>query len=991
MSNVRILESDSNRRGDLFGRLMADLFVALGYDEPRLNIHKSGREIDLTTGHRLEPRSALAECKATADPSGGSDLNKFVGALDAEDDGNTPTTGYFVSLSGFTATALEQERQRKRTKVICLDGRQVVDALITGRRIISREHATEVAGRHCANRDHLALDATPELCAHERGWIWIVYYSQGKQRTHFVLIFADGTPLANAVAQEIVSADAACEGSLHTLERLNKPAVVPPNDPVSLKAALDAYASYLADECGFIQLDGLPPDNDVGPRRLKLENLFVPLHLDLQEQKRAPVGSVLSRFRRLAILAPPGGGKSTLIKRIAIAYSDPARLDHEGDTLPSRDWLPLLFRCRDLRDLARASFGELVEALSKRDHVLAHASTFLSLIDSALTSGRALLLVDGLDEIDNPGDRAAFVSTMRTALQAYPGTSIVITSREAGFRHVAAHLASLCEHATLAPFNEADITRLTVAWHTEVLADTSKVRREAAALAAAIHRSDRIRRLASNPLLLTTLLLVKRWVGALPTKRAMLYREAVRVLLITWNTEGHDPIHEDEAMPQLCYVASAMMMDGVERISRPRLTALLNEARVALPTELGFVDESVDRFVHRVEDRSSLLMMSGRDVENGQLEEMFEFRHLTFQEFLAARAMVMGWRRGHRDDEPLMTALEPYVYDDRWREVIPLAASMGGRATEGVIGKLTDLVASSDRKESNATVAYALASCLADEAAVQPETVRAALRVLAAVGSRSLKPGYSGVVPALARSRYGTMFLEEVEVAFFGTDDFGFASRLMKQVLQSQSESHDDEAGRDGLIQRYCLMMNSSDNRERFRGAFGLLNLTASEERPNVPVEDELNQVFIDWLYSNDTRQNYVAGWWFYNRSFEEWSPPSQPDVLGRMWELCRRSESEVVRLHLAEALGAQSLQSRDEGRCATVSLDDIDAAWKEDLDGRTRGACLIVSWYRRYCDDETLIKTIPRYRELKGVRSAINDARLDDLLLMMGAPRSRG
>jgi hypothetical protein len=43
-TNIRILEEDSNRRGDLFGRLMADLFVALGYEQPRLNIHDSLEE-----------------------------------------------------------------------------------------------------------------------------------------------------------------------------------------------------------------------------------------------------------------------------------------------------------------------------------------------------------------------------------------------------------------------------------------------------------------------------------------------------------------------------------------------------------------------------------------------------------------------------------------------------------------------------------------------------------------------------------------------------------------------------------------------------------------------------------------------------------------------------------------------------------------------------------------------------------------------------------
>lgn len=81
---IRILEKDNNRRGDLFGRLMADLFVALGYEQPRLNVHKSGREVDLDAEHRLERRRAIAECKATANPIGGDDLNKFVGVLSVE-------------------------------------------------------------------------------------------------------------------------------------------------------------------------------------------------------------------------------------------------------------------------------------------------------------------------------------------------------------------------------------------------------------------------------------------------------------------------------------------------------------------------------------------------------------------------------------------------------------------------------------------------------------------------------------------------------------------------------------------------------------------------------------------------------------------------------------------------------------------------------------------------------------------------------------------
>jgi hypothetical protein len=328
-TRIRILEKDNNRRGDLFGRLMADLFVALGFDQPRLNIHKSGRELDLDANHRLERRRAIAECKATDDTIGGGDVNKFVGALDAEHRKGTPTTGYFISLAGFKETAVEQEKKRRRTKIVLLTGPQVVDELVNGRILIGRDHATELAGRCCAAHDHVVLDPGAELLAHDRGWIWAVYYTQGKARTHFALIHADGTPLARAVADQVIASDTDCGGHLKTLTCLN-PAPPPGSDGDPRVAdALAAYGHYLAEECGFFQLDGLPADSDVGSRRLRLENLFVPLHLDVtreeEKKERQSVGTALADHPRLALLAAPGGGKSTLIKRLAVAYADPGR------------------------------------------------------------------------------------------------------------------------------------------------------------------------------------------------------------------------------------------------------------------------------------------------------------------------------------------------------------------------------------------------------------------------------------------------------------------------------------------------------------------------------------------------------------------------------------------------------------------------------------------------------------------------------------------
>ena len=384
-THIRILENDNNRRGDLFGRLMTDLFVALGYGQPRINIHKPGRELDLDATHRLEPRRAIAECKATEETIGGGDVNKFVGVLDAEHSDGVPITGYFISLAGFKETAVEQEKKR-RTKIVLLTGPQVVDELAKGRIIIPRDHATELAGRLCAAQDHLVVDQAVELLAHDRGWIWCVYYTQGKALSHFALIHADGTPLASAIADQVIAADAGIGGQLRSLTCLN-PAPLPGSDEdPRVPAALSAYGHYLAEECGFFQLDGLPTDSEVGSRRLRLENVFVPLHLDVivaRKQQRHSVGNALAQHLRLAILAAPGGGKSTLIKRLAVAYADPLRREQIADDLPARSWCPLFFRCRELRGLARGSFAGLLDSLAQREGVRMHANVFRAYVDRA--------------------------------------------------------------------------------------------------------------------------------------------------------------------------------------------------------------------------------------------------------------------------------------------------------------------------------------------------------------------------------------------------------------------------------------------------------------------------------------------------------------------------------------------------------------------------------------------------------------------------------
>jgi hypothetical protein len=982
---IRILEEDSNRRGDLFGSLMTDLFVAQGYEPPRVNIHKSGREVDIQTKHRLETRKAIGECKATKDPIGGDDLNKFVGTLDAEDDTTTPITGYFISLSGFKETAIEQEMARKRTKIILLSGPQVVSELVKGRRLIPFSKATDLAGRLHSHLPEVELDSEADLLVHARGWIWAIYYTQGKTRTHFALIHADGTPLARSLAEEVIDSDRRPAGGLSTLVCLNPKPLPRPDSDAQIQEALSAYREYLEHECGFIYLDGLPADSEVGSRRMRLESLFVPLHLDItsKDEKgdksitRRPVGEVLLEHPRLALLAPPGGGKSTLIKRLAVAAIDLKRRDEIDDAIPWHDWLPLFFRCRELRDLARASFSELLDAICHREPVRQYAKTFRALIDRALLENRIILLIDGLDEISDQGDRAAFVCTLRTTLQAYPGISVVITSREAGFRHVASHLAPVCTQAGISPLNAQDIGRLSVNWHREVVGDTATVREDAKRLAKTIVKNDRIRSLAVNPLLLTTLLLVKRWVGSLPTRRTALYDKAIDVLLMTWNVEGHDPIPTEEALPQLCYVASAMMQDGLQKISRPRLVELLATARHDLPTELGYVTGTVEAFIRRVEERSSLLVMTGHEVENGLLVEWYEFRHLTFQEFLTAKGMVEGWHPRQNETTTLVDVLQPYLTQNEWRQVIPMAAVLGRKQAEGLLRRLMTIVESSlfelAKSEVHATPVYNLAACLADEAVARPETIQNAIKVL--IRSYTVNR-FVGCVE-IAGSKYGNEMMREIkaQMVIWNESESVWIVVLFAQINEERQRGRAHENHWKKIMNECVELVNQGESVSRCEGAVGLVYLLrnmralgcASERRG---ISEELDRSVCGLLFSENQFEQSAALWALTRLSSKRiWSPPANPDVLGRLANLGLCSPSQSVRRLACAVFLSQDLHSRDENRCATLDRiliaqllvefsdeverrsDDIDRAW----------VGLLCLWYVRALTDQQLLEQIKR------------------------------
>ncbi|HKS22824.1 MAG TPA: NACHT domain-containing protein [Thermoanaerobaculia bacterium] len=960
---VRLLASTNNARGDLFTRLVKDLFFALGYDALRLNVHKTGREIDLRGTHRFEGRDVIAECKAEKEPIGGRDANTFLGVLTRERDKTpgTPINAYFVSLSGFRETEVEQELQTSvPNRLVLLNGSQVVGELERSRVLVSRDDAIERAGRCAA---HAGIDAVlegTELLGHEIGYVWAVFYARGKERTHFALIHADGTPLADGIARRVVQTDRKMRGSLPKLTYLAPP---PPTDRIkALHAAMERYFRWIDEECGFIQLDGLPADTDLSATRMKLERLFVPLKVALEKDKNTAhkgglskvvsVGAFLGERHHAAIVAKPGSGKSTLLKRLAIAYAFPMRRVELDDELPEREWMPLFLRCRELRDRVQRPILDLFEDLPRHAGMSDdEAEAFREHVHEGFRSGKNLLLIDGLDEIADEGSRRTFAQHLRTFVAIFPNAALIVTSREAGFRFVAGVMANVCALVRLAPFEEDDVERLCERWHVEVVADNEKVRLEARELAQTIWGNERIRALAENPLMLTTLLVVRRCIGELPTRRVELYREAVRVLIRTWNTEGFAPLDLNEALAQLSYVGCAMTEAGQQQIGQMPLLRLLRRAREEIVPELQFTQISPEQFIDRIEYRSSLLMQTGHAEIDGQVQPVYEFRHLTFQEYLTARGLVEEQYPGRDEGRNLVDLLEPHFGDERWREIIPLTAILMGRKADPLIQRLTFM--SSD---SGGITELLLIQCLLDEVQAGPATLRAAMDRVARDSAME------SFFVTLHRGKFGALFDEVVERGYFSSDAWQEYWVPMGDVARIDIRDN----GSDDLLHSLLQSLRSNDLTQQVRAALSVMNLTyevADRTLQIAGVEEflRLRDALGNLLNCDDLRVALASAWalvWTGNARLPN-SPPS-PDVFRALYRLWRFETGDVARL-AGWALTTQPLLPRD-----TLGIDDFPgvADALKDIESDVK---VVLAWYCRvpltsseFCD---LIEKINRPR----------------------------
>ncbi|MGD8457516.1 MAG: SUMF1/EgtB/PvdO family nonheme iron enzyme [Anaerolineales bacterium] len=402
-------------------------------------------------------------------------------------------------------------------------------------------------------------------------------------------------------------------------------------------------------------------------------------HLGNEISRAEPEGmdEIINRHPALVVLGDPGSGKSTLLKALTISFAK-----REDGPLPIL--IPLSAYAKYLEKETVHSLREYLPIyFSERQGNLRGLEP---LFEEAISSGKAIILLDGLDEIHQ--QRGYLVELINDfAREVAPkaneygnslhGNRVIVTSRFVGYRKAPLDKTIFTAYA-LVDWERPEIERFVSLWVPAVeraiaggtwnreIEDKSK--QEAADLMSAISSNEDIERLAGNPLLMTILALIKRQNVTLPNRRVELYEAYIRILLSEWNKARNldkDPIGPDIDYHELSRILSLVSLWVRETsplaglVSESQLRAYLADY---FEHEEGFRKkesrEGAKGFLDAIHKYSNLLVERSK----GQ----FGFIHLTFEEYLAGKGLVQLER------EVTIEKIKKYLLDPGWHETICL-------------------------------------------------------------------------------------------------------------------------------------------------------------------------------------------------------------------------------------------------------------------------------------------------------------------------------
>lgn len=527
------------------------------------------------------------------------------------------------------------------------------------------------------------------------------------------------------------------------------------------------YIQAIKRNCGNVELFTSKIDTGFA-KSYRLDLAYIELFLKLQDSRHnrtIAVHQLLNQGNKWLILGEAGCGKTTLLNWLALSIASGTLRDKKLQKLEG--YFPVIITLRKVKSWDKFGIKQAIE-----DELIETAAHIPQKIIRGLRQGqvKALLLIDGLDEIDeikrgmlyrwlfeleserNEGIKKENDSRLLALRQERKDNTLQLPERERlknelivliTSRHIIS--SSILNElkrdlgfktAYVQPMTYIDVQRFVDYWHNAISygrnLDINLLQARATQLKGRIGSQESLSRLAQSPLLCAMICALNyKRDGILPTNRLELYDSCSQMLLEdrdnlrSINTEKYRQLNvfEYEDKRRILSDLALWMLE-----SDGALTVDYDSAAKRLESKLTFLNkfnkissgldpqQLADLILSYFIERGGIL----RRIGNGQIG----FVHKTFQEYFAAYQVYLG-------EEWNIIISPSRATDVLWREVILLAVSFSNvKSAEKIINTFlcrsgnrasTDIKKASSKNEQTVYKLLAI-SCASVARELLPET-----------------------------------------------------------------------------------------------------------------------------------------------------------------------------------------------------------------------------------------------------------------------------